>query len=77
MILNTDSILNQFGGYKPNDLNEKLSLYDEETNEIPIRKTKDYVYGIWLYNALGIWKGYYRVKKIIGFIHETVNRGKK
>ena len=28
-----------------------------------IRKSKDYVYGIWVYKALGIWKGYYRVKK--------------
>ena len=28
-----------------------------------IRKSKYYVYGIWVYNALGIWKGYYRVKK--------------
>ena len=30
------------------------------------RKNKDYVYGIWVYKALGIWKGYYRVKKITG-----------
>ena len=30
---------------------------------IHIRKSKDYVYGIWVYKALGIWKGYYRVKK--------------
>ena len=29
----------------------------------PIRKSKDYVYGIWGYKVLGIWKGYYRVKK--------------
>ena len=28
----------------------------------PIRKSKDYVYGIWVYKVLGIWKGYYRVK---------------
>ena len=28
-----------------------------------LRKSKDYVYGIWVYKALGIWKGYYRVKK--------------
>ena len=28
-----------------------------------IKKSKDYVYGIWVYKALGIWKGYYRVKK--------------
>ena len=27
-----------------------------------LRKSKDYVYGIWVYKALGIWKGYYRVK---------------
>ena len=42
-----------------------------------IRKSKDYVYGIWVYKALDIWKGYYRVKKITGFVRETVNRGKK
>ena len=28
-----------------------------------IRKSKDYVYGIWVYKALDLWKGYYRVKK--------------
>ena len=28
-----------------------------------IRKSKDFVYGIWVYKALDIWKGYYRVKK--------------
>ena len=28
-----------------------------------IRKSKDYVYGVWVYKVLGIWKGYYRVKK--------------
>ena len=27
------------------------------------RKSKDYVYGIWVYKVLGIWKGYYRVNK--------------
>ena len=27
-----------------------------------LRRSKDYVYGIWVYKALGIWKGYYRVK---------------
>ena len=42
-----------------------------------IRKSKDYVYGIWVYKALDIRKGYYRVKKITGFVRETVNRGKK
>ena len=31
--------------------------------DIIIRKSKDYVYGIWVYKALDIWKGYYRVKK--------------
>ena len=30
---------------------------------LSIRKSKDYVYGIWVYKALDIWKGYYRVKK--------------
>ena len=25
---------------------------------ILIRKSKDYIYGIWVYKALGIWKGY-------------------
>ena len=29
-----------------------------------IRKSKDYVYGIWVYKVLGMWKGYNRVKKI-------------
>ena len=42
-----------------------------------IRKSKDYVYGIRVYKVLDIWKGYYRVKKITRFMHETVNRGKK
>ena len=42
-----------------------------------IRKSTDYVYGIWVYKVLGLWKGYYRVKKITSFMHETVNRGKK
>ena len=27
------------------------------------RKSKDYVYGIWLHKVLGIWKGYYRVQE--------------
>ena len=31
--------------------------------EYILGKSKDYVYGIWEYKALGIWKGYYRVKK--------------
>ena len=41
-----------------------------------VRKSKDYVYGIWVYKVLGIWEGCYRVK-ITAFMHETVNRGKK
>ena len=28
-----------------------------------VRKSKDYIYGIGVYKVLGIWKGYYRVKK--------------
>ena len=34
-------------------------------NNIPItliRKSKDYVYGKWVYKVLGIWKGYHKVK---------------
>ena len=46
------------------------------TTNISIRKSKDYVYGIWVYKVLGIWKGYYRLKMTC-FMHETVNRGKK
>ena len=30
-----------------------------------IRKSEDYVYGKWGYKLLGIWKGYYRVKKYV------------
>ena len=33
------------------------------TQNDPLRKSKDYVYGIWVYKVLGIWKGYHRVKK--------------
>ena len=44
---------------------------------LPIGKSKDYVYGIRVYKVLGIWKGYYRVKEITSFMHETVKRGKK
>ena len=39
------------------------SREDEHICAILIRKSKDYVYGIWVYKALDIWKGYYRVKK--------------
>ena len=28
-----------------------------------IRKSKKYVYGMWVYKVLGIWKGYDRVQK--------------
>ena len=42
-----------------------------------IRKSKDSVYGISVCKVLSISKGYYRVKKITSFMHETVNRGKK
>ena len=42
-----------------------------------IRNGKDYVYGIWVQKVLGICKGYYRVKRITSFMHETVNRSKK
>ena len=44
----------------------------QNSQSVLLRKSKDYVYGIWVYKALGIWKGYYR-----GFVRETVNRGKK
>ena len=27
-----------------------------------VRKSKDYVYGIWVYKILSIWKGYHRIK---------------
>ena len=45
-----------------------LNLADAVTQQppirfIPIRKSKDYVYGIWVYKAFGMWKGYYRVKQ--------------
>ena len=30
---------------------------------LSVRKSKDFVYGIWVYKVLGKWKGYYRVKK--------------
>ena len=46
-------------------------LWDNINNSI------DIVYGIWLYKVLGIYQDYHRVKKIISFMHETMNRGKK
>ena len=58
-------------------IREKTYLMWTFQINILIRKSKDYVYGIWVYKALDIWKGYYRVKKITGFVRETVNRGKK
>ena len=33
------------------------------TNYNPTRKSQDYVYGVWVCKLLGIWNGYYRVKK--------------
>ena len=48
-----------------------------DATEQLMRKSKDNVYGIWVYKVLGMWKGDYRVKKITSFMHETVNRGKK
>ena len=40
------------------DRNAWTSLTDIVYLGTLIRKSKDYVYGIWLYKALGIWKGY-------------------
>ena len=37
----------------------------------PIRKSKDYVYGILVYKVLGIWKGYYRVQESLVSYMET------
>ena len=45
-------ILNQFGGYKPNDLNEKLSLYDEEPNETPTISLSPYLTNAMIPNYL-------------------------
>ena len=39
-----------------------FSTRTEISIRFKIRKGKDYVYGIWVYKVLGIWKGYYRVK---------------
>ena len=45
-------------------LREDRGFYGHEITfcEYSIRKSKDYVYGIWMYKVLGIWKDYYRVK---------------
>ena len=40
-----------------------VSNYLEDENDKTIRKSKDYVYGKWVYKVLSIWKGYYRVKE--------------
>ena len=37
--------------------------YDHLSSKVLKRKSKDYIYGIWMYKVLGIWKGYYRVKR--------------
>ena len=44
---------------------------------IQIRKSKDYVYGIRVYKALGIWKGYYRVKKSLSYNIINVHNDKQ
>ena len=45
----------------------KSRMNDPGVNQVDcaelIRKSKDYVYGKWVYKVLGIWKGYYKVKK--------------
>ena len=42
----------------------KASIQNNNNDKnILIRKSKDYVYSIWVYNVLGIWKGYLRTKK--------------
>ena len=43
-------------------LNVFARLIDVSFPDI-LGKSKDYVYGISVYKVLGIWKGYYRVKK--------------
>ena len=37
---------------------EHLNRIDVASWKSSIRKSKDYVYGIWLYKVLGIWKGF-------------------
>ena len=44
----------------------ELTMRPQYVDILPInaiRKSKDYVYGVWVNKVLGIWKGYYRVKK--------------
>ena len=43
---------NHFGGYKPNDPNEKLSLYDEESNEFPTISLSPYLTNAMIPNYL-------------------------
>ena len=56
------------GSYKHHSIDFILTTIDNFglsfsfVNNKVIRKSKDYVYDIWVYKALGIWKGYYRVK---------------
>ena len=54
---------------------QKWMRLPEHGWHVLLRKSKDYVYGIWVHKVLGR-KGYYRVK-ITSFMHETENRGKK
>ena len=39
-----------------------MLTYHQQCSVTLIRKSKDYVYGIWVYKVLGIWIGYYKVK---------------
>ena len=45
-------------------LRDVLSRHWLSGEHCSIRKSKDDVYGIWVYKVLGIWEGHYRVKKI-------------
>ena len=42
-------------------------------SHIVIRKSKDYVYSIWVYKVLNMWKGYYRVKQEQRLKHRNTN----
>ena len=71
----TDELLNHPHGISRGSSVQAHGVYLRRL-EIQIRKSKDYVYGICVYKVPGIWKGYYRVEKITGFMHETVNRAR-
>ena len=54
----------------PRGLINKIPAFMRHSDSMSlIGKSKDYVYGIWVYKVLDIWKGYYRVKKITSFMH--------